>query len=311
MASKPLLTVVFIAGNRRERVQRSLRGLLSQDIADQIVIMLFDRADKPSRDLPELTSPNVIYQAVDRNTTVGQLQKRGVVTASSDCVAFIEEHVVVPPGWARETLRLHALGYAGVTGIFHSGNSQYSCSRILFSITYGEYILSKNAGETAHVPSHNSSFIRSKLLKFSDDLAMFLSTDILMMRCLIENGEKCYRADLHIKHWNHNNWLDGWSALRCWSQMYICNRLTTERWWHGQRLLRMVAVPFIPFVRGYQNYKQARANGINVKQFFSDLPSILFLHCGSAIGIASGLLFGYQDCERRFADCESNDQRSD
>ncbi len=114
----PLLTVVLIAGNRRERVQRTLQSLLEQDIADQIVTMVYDRADQPARDIPELNRPNIVYEAVDRHSTLGPLQKRATLAASTDIIAFIEEHVVVPPGWAQESLRLHAEGYAGVTGVF-------------------------------------------------------------------------------------------------------------------------------------------------------------------------------------------------
>src|SRR3954452_10114549 len=97
--SNPAMTVVFIAGNRRERVQRALRGLLSQDIADQIAIVVYDRADEPDCDLPELTSANLSYQRVGKNLSLGELQKRGLLAATTDVIAFLEEHVLVPPGW--------------------------------------------------------------------------------------------------------------------------------------------------------------------------------------------------------------------
>src|SRR5438874_1837476 len=119
MPPNPLLTVILIAGNRRERVQRSLGAVLAQDIADQIVV-----------------------------------------------IGFAEEHVMVPEGWARESLRLHAKGYAAVTGFFVSGNSQYRWARIAFAITYGDYVLSNQIGETTDIPGDNTSFIRSKLLPF-------------------------------------------------------------------------------------------------------------------------------------------------
>ena len=114
----PLLTVVLIAGNYRERAQRMLRSVLEQDIADQIIIMVYDRADQPARDLPELNGPNIVYEAVDSRSRLGELQKRATLAASTDIIAFIEEHVTVSPGWARESLRRHGEGYTGVTGIF-------------------------------------------------------------------------------------------------------------------------------------------------------------------------------------------------
>ncbi len=102
MPAPPLLTVVLIAGNRRERAQRMLRSVLEQDIADQIVILVYDRADQPARDLRELNRSNIVYEPVDKQSTLGVLQKRATLAATTDIIAFVEEHVVVPPGWARE-----------------------------------------------------------------------------------------------------------------------------------------------------------------------------------------------------------------
>jgi glycosyltransferase involved in cell wall biosynthesis len=140
MTTSPALTVALVADNYRDRAQRMLSSVLDQDIAEQIVIVVYDRAHQASRDFAELDSANVIYEAVDRNCTLGQLQKRAILFASTDVIAFIEEHVTVPPGWAREALRRHAEGYAGVTGNFVAGNPRHRFARILFSITYGSYI---------------------------------------------------------------------------------------------------------------------------------------------------------------------------
>ena len=126
MSSNVALTVVLVADEYRDRAQRMLRSVMEQDIADQIVIFVYDRANGAAKDFPELNHPRVVYEAVDRKLTLGQLQKRAVLTATSDILAFIEEHVAVPPGWAREILQRHAEGYAGVTGNFVAGNPEPS-----------------------------------------------------------------------------------------------------------------------------------------------------------------------------------------
>jgi hypothetical protein len=312
MPTTPVLTVVLIIGNRRERVPRMLRSILEQDIADQIVIMVYDRADEPARDSPELNRSNIVYEAVDRRWTLGPLQKRAALAATTDIIAFTEEHVVVPPGWARESLRRHAEGYAGVTGIFAVGNPQYHWARILFSITYGNYMLPSQAGETTEIPGDNSSFIRSKILKYEDELDLLLSTDILLIRRLVADGEKLYRvADLNLKHWNENTFSDGWIALFYWNQMYICNLFTVERWSLIHRALRLLSMPLVPFVRALKSYRHAKRNGSDMKQFFADLPVSFLFHAGSAAGMTAGLLLGYQKSEEKFADCETSGQRWD
>jgi hypothetical protein len=312
MPTTPVLTVVLIAGNRRERVQRMLRSVLDQDIADQIVIMVYDRADQPARDLPELNSSSIVYEKVDRRSTLGALQKRAVLAASTHIVAFIEEHVAVPPGWASESLRRHAEGYAGVTGIFVQGNPRHRWARIIFSVTYGGNMLPKEAGETTDLPGDNSSFIRSKILKFEDELEVLLNSDILLIHRLTATGEKLYRAgDLALQHWNETAFFDGWIGLFYWSQMYICNRLLIENWSRLHRVLRFLSTPLSPFVRTLKSYRRAKRNVSDMKQFLADLPAMFLLHVGSATGLAAGLLFGYQNSRQKFADCETNAQRGD
>ena len=206
-----------------------LRSVLQQDIADEIVIFVYDRAPQETRDFAELDHPNVVYEAVSKKFTLGQLQKHATLTATTDIIAFIEEHVTVPSGWARETLRRHAEGYAGVTGNFIAGNPHQRFARILFSITYGTYILPQNPGPTEHMPADNSSFIRSKLLKYGDEMEMLFNTDNLLIQRLLADGEKCYRAgELNLRHWNEHILADGWRALFYWNQMYICNACRDE-----------------------------------------------------------------------------------
>jgi hypothetical protein len=302
-----LLTVVLIAGDRRERAQRILRSLLEQDVADQIVIMVFDRADLPSRDLPELTLPGIIYEAVDKGSTTGQLHTRGILAATTDIIAFIEEHVVVPPGWARESLRRHADGYAGVTGMLTSGNSHHRAARIIFSITYGKYMRPQEAGDTSEIPGHNSTFVRSKILKFRAELEWLLGTEVLLIRRMVADGEKFYRAaNLTLRHWNETTLSEGCRALFFWSQMYICNLVTMERWSFTHRALYLLATPLLPVVRAFKNYIHAKQNTSDIREFFADLPAVLVLHAASAAGMATGLLFGYQNSERRFIDSETS-----
>ncbi len=173
-------------------------------------------------------------------------------------------------------------------------------------------MLPAQAGETTEIPGANSSFIRSKILKFEDELEVLLSTNVLLIRRLAANGEKFYRAaDLVLKHWNENTLSDGWIALFYWNQMYICNRLVAERWSLLHRVLRLLSAPLSPFVRTLKCYRRARQNASSMKQFLADMPGLFLLHVGSAAGMATGLLLGYQDCERKFTDCETSAQRWD
>jgi glycosyltransferase involved in cell wall biosynthesis len=312
MSSSPALTVVLVADNQRERAKRMLRSVLQQDIADKIIIFVYDRACESTKDFAELNHPNVVYEAVGRKLTLGQLQMRAILSATTDVIAFIEEHVTVPPGWARETLRRHAEGYAGVTGSFIAGNPRHRFARILFSITYGTYILPQKSGVTRHMPGDNSSFIRAKLLKYGSEMEMLFNTDTLLIRRLLADGEKCYRAgELCLQHWNEHVFADGWRALFYWNQMYMSNLVAMENWTLWHRVARLLATPLVPFVRLWRSYRQAQRNRANVRQFIADAPVAFAYHSASALGSANGLLFGLQDSELEFTNCETGKPRAD
>jgi hypothetical protein len=303
----PALTVVLVVGNYRNRAQRALRSILEQDIADQIVVLFYDRADKPARDFPELNHPSVNYAAVDRNITLGELQKRGILAATTEIVGLIEEHVAVPPNWARESLRLHAKGYAGVTGVFVPGNEQHRVSKLSFLITYGSYILPQTSGETNHIPADNSTLVRSKVLRYQDDLTLLLDADTLLIRRMVADGEKVYAsADIQIRHWSEASFLDACIALFYWNQTYIWTFVLLEKWSTMRRIARFLTSPLVAFVRSGKSYVQARRNGADMKQFFVDLPAIFAMHMASGIGIAAGLLLGYRNSQLQFTECETN-----
>lgn len=306
------LTVVLVVGNYRNRAQRALRSILEQDMAGQILVLLYDRADKPGRDFPELNHPNVKYEAVDKNITLGELQKRGILAATSEIVGLVEEHVAVPPNWARESLRLHAKGYAGVTGVFVSGNEQHRISRLSFLITYGSYILPQASGETNHIPADNSTLVRSRVFRYQDDLALLLDTDTLLIRHMVADGEKFYAsADIQIRHWSEASFLDACIALFYWSQMYIWTCVVLEKWSTTRRITRFLTSPLVAFVRSGKSYVQARRNGADMKQFFVDLPAIFIMHMASGVGIAAGLLLGYRNSRLQFTECETNIARAE
>ncbi|MFL6514961.1 MAG: glycosyltransferase [Chthoniobacterales bacterium] len=310
ISNQPLLTVVLIAGNYRDRVQRALRSILNQDTIDQVVVMVYDRAFEPARNLPEFEHPKVTYKAVERHTTLGQLQKSAVLTTETEFIAFLEEHVTVPPDWAREILRMHAKGYAGVTGIFVPGNAEYHWGRIGFFMTYGPYMFPTDDGESVNIPADNSSFIRSKLLRFERDLELLFNTDVLLTRRLAAEGEKLYRVGhLALAHSNERTLRAAWTALFYWNQMYVCNLVRTENWSFLYRALRFISMPLVPFVRTAKGFAQAWRNSADMKQFLQDTPSLFLVHVGSAVGMAAGLVFGYQRSEWKFTDCETSAPR--
>jgi hypothetical protein len=93
--------------------------------------------------------------------------------------------------------------------------------------------------------------------------------------------------------------------------MYICNLTTLEKWSLLHRVMRFLRMPLVPFIRLFRSYRQAKRNGADMNQFIADSPMVFLYHSASALGMATGLLFGFQNSELEFTNCETSYPRAD
>lgn len=97
------LSVVIPSVNSYEDLDGCLRALqTAQDAALEIIVV--DRLDEQVRHRVRCEHPGVTVLAVPGDTSIPQMRAMGIRRADSPATAMIEDHVIVPEGWARAML---------------------------------------------------------------------------------------------------------------------------------------------------------------------------------------------------------------
>ena len=76
---KPRLSVLITAGNRRERVANALASVLTQNLVDQIEVILLECADFDHPPLPGQDYPNVRTVHFPQGVTAGHVRAEAIV----------------------------------------------------------------------------------------------------------------------------------------------------------------------------------------------------------------------------------------
>ena len=98
----PVLTVVVPSVNSFDDLEGCLRALAAQDVPLEVIVV--DRLGEHVRHWVRKACPGTQVIAVPGDTTIPRMRALAIRAATAPAVAVIEDHVIVPPGWARAML---------------------------------------------------------------------------------------------------------------------------------------------------------------------------------------------------------------
>lgn len=163
MESRPKLSVVIASVNGLACILECLEKLEALPERDQVEILVLDRRADQTAETIARRFPRVVLHAGLMGRSIPELRWQGMRAARGEIVAVIEDHCLVPPGWAREILRFAGSPFGVVGGPVENG----SCERVLdwafFLAEYGRCMPPLEEGETDSVPGNNAAYRRSLL----------------------------------------------------------------------------------------------------------------------------------------------------
>src|SRR5580765_2357034 len=311
-SDSPRLSVVLVVGDLRTRAEECLRTILGQDSADRIEILVFDVAKRSARAVAGSDHPSVRLIPLPPETPFAHARAEGVRRARAPYVAFLEEHCRVRDGWIDALLAAHSGPWAGVGGEVHIGNAAPPRSETIALMTYGTWVPDAERDEDAtHLPGHNASFRRDRLLEFGDELDLLLVSDINLHRRLRLAGERLLLDPaVKFEHLNPTGLASLARGLFLWHRLYGWSRARVFRWPGRRRFLYVVLSPLIPLyflVRLHRELRRLRPD--LVQRFWRGVPLIWVSQVFCVIGQNFGLLFGPGDALRQFSRFELNEPR--
>ena len=164
------LSVVVPAVNTLDDLIGCLTALAAQSDV-QLEILVVDRLGGEVRAEVARRFPDVRILPVAKGTTIPRMRELAFDAASADAVAVIEDHVIVPRGWARALLDARRETGAVVGGSIDNAARSSVVDWAAFLCEYSHCITPLPAGPTGSLPGNNVVYDRALLQRYRDTIA--------------------------------------------------------------------------------------------------------------------------------------------
>jgi len=165
------LSVVVPSVNGLGDLIGCLTALQAQSADVSLEMLVVDRIGDSVRVEVARRFPTARVLAVSESTTIPQMRQVAFESASGEAVAVIEDHVVVPPGWARALVDARRETGAVVGGSIDNAARTSVVDWAAFLCEYSHCITPLPAGPTSALPGNNVVYDRALLLRYRDTLA--------------------------------------------------------------------------------------------------------------------------------------------
>lgn len=287
----PVLSAIVLVPDRLDSVAATLEALAAQDIARQMEIVVVT----PNHDLaiePGVAAPflRVSVVTVDQWRSTSASRTAGIHAATAPIVAMTEDHCFPTKGWASALVKAHEQPWAGVGPALLNANPNSVVSWANLSIEYGPWMWPVSRGAVHHIPGHNSSYKRERLLEYGDGLEQIFEAESVLHWDLQRRGYKvAMEPEARSRHQNFAKFGPSIGLRFYGGRHFAANR--AETWPLVKRLAYAAGSILLPFLRtartlGHMRRAAPRRIGPSLVGTLFVLLSIDAL--GEAVGYATG-----------------------
>jgi glycosyltransferase involved in cell wall biosynthesis len=198
----PDLSVVVPSVNGWSDLEGCLRALDSQSGGGGIEIVVVDRVGPDLRERVRSSFPEVRILEVEAGTSIPAMRSLAFRAVRADIVAVLEDHVLVPPDWARRMLEAQRGGAAAVGGAVDNAAIDRLVDRAAFLCEYS-HCLSPPAGPASWLTGNNVTYRRDVLNRFLEKVPPESWEDRLHAALRAEGIILESRPDIRVGHKKH------------------------------------------------------------------------------------------------------------
>ncbi|MDQ2665199.1 MAG: glycosyltransferase [Gemmatimonadota bacterium] len=177
-SAAPLLSVVVPSVNTLADVERTLAALEREQASVALEILLVDRLGDSVRTAVRSRHPSVRVIEAPATATIPAMRKQAFQAATGEYVAVIEDHVIVPEGWASSLLAAEkaARSEAGSADAIVGGSVENAATHstvdwAAFLCEYSHCITPMPSGPSDWVTGNNVIYPRALLQRYMDRLS--------------------------------------------------------------------------------------------------------------------------------------------
>jgi predicted dehydrogenase len=260
-ADEPRLTVVLVAVQGYEIIERTVAHLRRQTIADSLELLIMashpERVSIPQDAVEDFYDVRIVDIGVERR--MGAVRAEGIRQARAEDVAMSEDHSFPNAGWAESLVAGHEAGADVVGPRMANANPGTATSWSAHLIAYAPWIDDGASRQTNMLPGHNSSYRRATMLEFGRELDSLMSAEVVAHWALHERGAKLvWQPAACCRHVNVTRPLVLASSMFHHSRAFGANR---ARSFHAaRRWFYVLAAPLIPVLRVYRAWPMIAAH---------------------------------------------------
>ncbi|MFZ5709878.1 MAG: glycosyltransferase [Pseudomonadota bacterium] len=285
----PELSVVIPAVNGTDDILGCLAALRRTRGATLEVIVA-DRTGEAQRWAIGRDYPEVRLIRVAPGTSIPAMREAAIRAATAPAVAVIEDHVIVPPDWARRMLDALAEGHDVVGGAIENAATGSLIDWAAFLCEYSSALPPLPAGPSAWLPGNNVIYRTSVLRRFDAVLAEHKWENRLHDAMRAAGVELLMRPDIVVGHKMHYSFGLYMSQRFLYSRSYAAAR--AAGWSRGAKL-KMGALAFaLPPLILLRTVSRVRARRYHVDKLIRSLPLQVAFAISWGLGEVAGYWFG-------------------
>lgn len=244
----PLMSVIITTGPGYESIRTTIKHLKKQTVKESLEIIIISPAIEWSAGVEAEFKDfyGTILIEADIDTELYDTWVTAVRRSNAPVVVFGENHAFPEPEWAEALIEAHKGPWAAVGCVIKNVNPDSVNSRAQLYMTYGPYTEPVESGEINDLPGHNTSYKRSILLDYGDELRnLLIRTNILHMD-LRARGYRLYMENkARTDHVNVSKTSSILFDLFYNGQLYTAALAQYKRWSISKRILHSLLEPLI------------------------------------------------------------------
>ena len=300
-AANPQLSVILVTPDSYTTIRKTVTCLRKQTARDKLELIIVctssENLNINETELEDLLTFKIIE--VGEILSRGHANAAGVFNATAPVIAFGEDHCYPHKTWAEALIEAHRQPWAAVGPVVLNANPRTMISRGDILIGYGEWLEPAVAGIAQQLPGHNSSYKRSVLLEYGNELESLLEAECVLHWDLRAKGHQLYlEPAAKMTHVNFSKLSAFIKAQFLNGRLFAATRI--KKISAGSRMIYVMGAPLIPFVRLWYIFRNASQPGRSKGHFFKVLPVILLGLLMDGLGQFAGYVFGEGDTSKSF-----------
>ena len=223
---RPALSVVGCSVTGADAILPCLAALREAGREVGLEVLVADRCGELLRASIAVHHPEAIVIPAPPRTSIPDLRVMALGRACAEAIAVIEDHVIVPPDWARRMIDAIAEGADVVGGTLYNGATSSIVDRVAFLCEYAPLIPPLPCGPAAALPGNNVVYRRTVLDRYRE-VANGQWEDVLHDAMRRDGIRLERRPEIRVEH-----------RLAVGFATYLLQRYLYSRSYAGMRALR-------------------------------------------------------------------------